>query len=275
MSEEVRLNAYFERIGFAGSIAPTAETLAALHALQPAAIPFENLDGLLGRPVLLDQASLDRKLLGGRRGGYCFELNMLFLRVLRELGFESRGHLARVLSGGSGGARSRPDHMLVTVDVDGTNYLADVGFSGPLQTAPLRLRPGEQEALLGTYRLSGEGPAMLLEFRRHGGEWRRLYEFSLEEVDAGSCAAASDELNADPQWFLRRNLLVERTNPRGRWQLFNGRLRTDTAEAGEAREIGSVAGLREVLAETFGVDLAGLDGLDETLAAILDRTDAD
>ena len=158
--------------------------------------------------------------------------------------------------------------------VDETEWIA-LRELVPAATAPLRLRPGEQEALLGTYRLSGEGPAMLLEFRRHGGEWRRLYEFSLEEVDAGSCAAASDELNADPQWFLRRNLLVERTNPRGRWQLFNGRLRTDTAEAGEAREIGSVAGLREVLAETFGVDLAGLDGLDETLAAILDRTDAD
>ena len=44
---DVNLNAYFERVGFAGSIAPNLTTLEALHSLHPAAIPFENLDPLL------------------------------------------------------------------------------------------------------------------------------------------------------------------------------------------------------------------------------------
>ena len=37
---DVHIDAYFERIGFAGSIAPTLETLAQFNALHPAAIPF-------------------------------------------------------------------------------------------------------------------------------------------------------------------------------------------------------------------------------------------
>src|SRR5665213_3046956 len=129
---DINLNAYFERIGFAGSIAPTLATLEALHALQPAAIPFENFNSLVGVPVLLDQPSLNRKLLTERRGGYCFELNLMFLRILVELGFEARGHLASVLRDGADEGNSPPSHLLITVDIGGMTYLADVGFGGLL-----------------------------------------------------------------------------------------------------------------------------------------------
>ncbi|MBE7447030.1 MAG: arylamine N-acetyltransferase [Planctomycetia bacterium] len=51
--------------------------------------PFENLDVLLSRPILLEPASL-KKLIRDRRGGYCFEQNGLFLLVLAALGFQVR-----------------------------------------------------------------------------------------------------------------------------------------------------------------------------------------
>ena len=57
-----------------------------LHDLQPQVIAFENLDPLLKRPVKLDAASLEAKLVKGGRGGYCFEQNLLFGHVLRALG---------------------------------------------------------------------------------------------------------------------------------------------------------------------------------------------
>ena len=82
MPEKVNLNAYFERIGFAGSIAPTLATLELILALHPAAIAFENLDPLLGEPVKLDLQSLQRKLLTDGRGGYCFEQNLLLMAML-------------------------------------------------------------------------------------------------------------------------------------------------------------------------------------------------
>ena len=56
------LDAYFERIGYAGPRSATLDTLEAIHARHPQAIPFENLNPLLHWPVRLDAASLQRKL---------------------------------------------------------------------------------------------------------------------------------------------------------------------------------------------------------------------
>jgi N-hydroxyarylamine O-acetyltransferase len=81
------LPAYFARIGWNGSRTPTLATLAALLERHMRAIPFENLDVLLRRPVRLDLDALQSKLVGARRGGYCFEHATLFAAALEDLGF--------------------------------------------------------------------------------------------------------------------------------------------------------------------------------------------
>src|SRR5690606_17899897 len=156
MPEKVNLKAYFERIGFAGSIAPTIATLDLLHALHHAAIPFENLGPLMGEAVNLDQPSLERKLLTERRGGYCFEHNLLFMRVLADLDFVVRPLLARVVWTNPDGANQPPSHLLLLVEVNGQNHIADVGFGGLTLTTPLRLRADvDQPTPHETFRLTG------------------------------------------------------------------------------------------------------------------------
>src|SRR5690606_41012673 len=91
------LAAYAERVGYAGALEPSLETLRALHRLHPLAIPFENLTTLLGDSPRLDVPALERKLVLSGRGGYCFEHNRLFGAVLESLGFEVTGLAARVL----------------------------------------------------------------------------------------------------------------------------------------------------------------------------------
>ena len=73
------LDTYLERIRYRGPAEP--------HLGHVTRIPFENLDILLGRPIRLDLESLQRKLVQGRRGGYCFEHNTLFAAALEEIGF--------------------------------------------------------------------------------------------------------------------------------------------------------------------------------------------
>jgi len=85
VTEALDLDAYLARIGYDGGVDPTVETLAALHRAHVLSIPFENLDILLGRPIRLDLASLQAKLIRARRGGYCFEQNSLFAAVLERL----------------------------------------------------------------------------------------------------------------------------------------------------------------------------------------------
>ena len=115
--EDIDLDAYFARIGYAGPRAATLEVLQALELAQPAAIPFESLDPFLGRPVRLDSVSLDAKLVRGGRGGYCFEQNGVFLRVLRALGFEVTPLSARVVWMEPEDAPLPPlSHMLLRVD---------------------------------------------------------------------------------------------------------------------------------------------------------------
>jgi len=92
----IDLDAYFRRVGYDGPRDASLKTLRDLHYLHPQAIAFENLDPLLGRPVKLDPASLQEKLVEGGRGGYCFEHNTLFAGVLRTLGFTVQEATARV-----------------------------------------------------------------------------------------------------------------------------------------------------------------------------------
>lgn len=270
MSEEIRLNAYLERIGFAGSIAPTLATLEALHAAHPATIPFENLDLLAGLPVALDGQTLDRKLLDAHRGGDCFELNMLFLRVLRELGFEARAHMASVLWGRRGAERPAEEHMTLTVDISGMTYLADVGMGGLLQVAPLKLRAAiEQQTPAGTYRLTGADPDWQLEYLR-AGDWRPVYGFSAAEVDDAALVRRHDALVADPDWFFRQHLLVEIVTPAARQRLVDTRLSTFTEAGREIRSLTGVADIRDVLQAVFGLAPQN-EGLDAALARLVTR----
>src|SRR5262245_53274238 len=67
------LDAYLQRIGYAGPRTTSLETLTGVHRAHVGAIAFENLDPLLGRPLALDLAALQHKLVTQRRGGFCYE----------------------------------------------------------------------------------------------------------------------------------------------------------------------------------------------------------
>src|SRR4030095_13293918 len=106
------------RVECAGPRNATAATLEALHRAHVTHIPFENLDVVLGRGIALDLASLQAKLVARRRGGYCFEQNLLFSAVLQAFGFDVTQLAARVRFGTS---VLRPrTHMTLAVEADGS-----------------------------------------------------------------------------------------------------------------------------------------------------------
>jgi N-hydroxyarylamine O-acetyltransferase len=169
------LPAYLMRVGVSGPLAPDLPTLRRLHAAHVAAIPFENLDILLGRSIHLDLDRLRAKLLEQRRGGYCFEQNTLFLAVLRELGFAAAPLEARVRLG-STTVRART-HMVLAVESGGEEWLADVGFGGEGLFEPVPMRSSEPAAAAGlTYRVQQEGDLRVLQMRG-AAEWVDQYAF--------------------------------------------------------------------------------------------------
>jgi arylamine N-acetyltransferase len=85
---ELDIATYLKRIDYRGALEPMAETLRALHLAHMLAAPLENLDYHLGRWMTLDNSHLFAKIVSGRRGGVCYELNGLFAAMLAELGFK-------------------------------------------------------------------------------------------------------------------------------------------------------------------------------------------
>lgn len=268
MTEEANIDAYFERIGFAGSIAPTLQTLEQLHLLHPAAIPFENLDPLMQIPVRLELSNLQQKMLFEKRGGYCVEQNLLFKAVLETLGFSVKGLGARVLWGHPEGAERPISHMLLLVDVAGAPYIADVGFGGLTLTSPLRLRRDtEQQTPHEPFRLVGGEPDWRLEART-GEDWRALYAFDLEEKSFEEYQGMNDVTSSSPRF--RDNLIVARSERGRRFALANSRLNMHvTGGPSEHRVLMSVAEIREVLTGTFGIALPQTERLEPALARVL------
>lgn len=270
MAEKVNLKAYFERIGFAGSIAPTLATLELLHALHPAVIPFENLDSLMGKPVALDEQSLERKLLAEKRGGYCFEHNLLFMRMLADLDYSVRPLLARVVWNNPDGHGGPPSHMLLAVEINSQTYIADVGFGGQTLTAPLRLRAGsEQQTPHEMFRLMGGNPDWTLE-TRIGEEWRALYVFTLDPVAEETLGPINALVGGDPASPFTRELRVALAPGGTRLKLHNGQFTIQPVEGeAERRDITSIEVLRSVLTEEFGLVLPVDERLEPALAALL------
>jgi N-hydroxyarylamine O-acetyltransferase len=256
MADDFDLDAYFARIGYGGPAKPDLATLSALHAAQVNAIPFEGLDPLTARPVKLDLASLQAKLVRSRRGGYCYELNHLFRAALQAIGFQVTGLGGRVTwmspPGAPLGARL---HMLLKVDVAGAPYLADVGFGAHLQDAPLRLEIGpEQETPASRFRLQREGDNIVL-CAWQTGEWRRAYAFDETPQLPSDYMIGNWYASTSPDFPFTSTLVVERLTPEARYNLVNTRL-TERRTDGTASErmLASANELATTLDQVFGIE---------------------
>lgn len=251
----IDLDAYFDRIGYNGPRDQSLATLRALHALHPAAIPFENLDPLLGRPVSLAIADVAEKLIASRRGGYCFEQNTLFRAVLETLGFPVTGLAARVVWMAP---PERPmaarTHMLLRVAVEGEDYIADVGFGGLLQDAPLRLITGiEQRTPSETARYVQTGGSWQRE-TRIAGIWQRVYVFTLEPQVEADYAVANWFTSAHPASLFRNHLLMERLQPGLRTSLSNRKFTRRFADGRiDRRDLTDAADLWRVMTEEMEI----------------------
>lgn len=272
MAADVDVDAYFRRIGYKGDRGPSLETLRALHVLHPDAIPFENLDPLLKRPVHLDPASLERKLVHEARGGYCYEHNLLFADVLKALGFPVAGLAARVVWSLPDGVATPRTHMLLRVEVEGALYIADVGFGGQVMTAPLRLAPDvEQATPHEPFRLIGAGGSFVLQSRIRDA-WVPLYRFDLQEQFRIDYEVANWYVSTHPSSVFVDNLLAARTTADRRCTLRNNQMAVHHLHgATEKRALADANAIREALQNEFRLILPAAPGLDETLARLAEE----
>jgi N-hydroxyarylamine O-acetyltransferase len=250
-SGELDLDPYLARTGYRGPRESTLPVLTGLHAAHLAAIPFENLDILLGRKVALDLPALQAKLVAGRRGGYCFEHNTLFQAVLSAFGFRVTPLAARVLGGGIVRPRT---HMLLRVDLAEGPYLADVGFGGDGFVHPIPLAAGV-ETRVGSmaHRLRPDGEAWVLEGRADGGEWGDLYVFTLEPQLPVDYEMANHYTSTHPASRFVQTLTAQRTTAARRSVLRNRDLAVSEDGATTTSTVRDPEELVAVLDREFGL----------------------
>lgn len=245
------LDAYLARIGVRGPLAPTLDTLAALHRAHCATIPFENLDILLGRPIALDVAAVEAKLVAARRGGYCFEHNTLFQAALEALGFRV-GALAARVRAGTADLRPRT-HMLLRVDLPQGAFVADVGFGadGLVQPVPLAQDHETWVESVG-HRLRREADVWVLQGNL-GGEWSALYAFTLEPHHAVDFVMANHFTSTYPGSPFVLNLTAQRARAERRVALRNRELVVRERGLATVTTLRDAAHRSEVLEAEFGL----------------------
>ncbi len=248
------LDLYLQRLGFSAPPAPTLDTLRQLQLRHTGAFPFENLTTLSGEPVLIDLPSIERKVLHQGRGGYCYELNNLFLALLQALGFDARGISGRVVMGQPEGAWTARTHRLSLVTLDGVRYISDVGFGGMVPTAPLVLdTAAEQSTPHEPYRIEQHADGYTLR-AKVADEWRAMYIFDLQRQEDIDYTLGNWYVSTHPESPFAKQLMVARTGDGWRRTLNNGSFAIHRiGSESERRQVADVDELTELLAREFGI----------------------
>jgi N-hydroxyarylamine O-acetyltransferase len=182
------LDAYLSRIGLEGR--PSLEQVHLAHATS---IPFEGFDPHMGAIPRLGRDELAEKLIARRRGGYCFEQNLLLKAALETLGHRVEPYLARVMIGLTPGAVRPPTHLLLRVIEDGSErdsgepgaggeatqrgWHADVGFGSGTLLEPIPWGPGAEHEQAGwRFRVIERSPQWILQTVDED-EWLDVYGF--------------------------------------------------------------------------------------------------
>jgi len=255
---EFDLDAYLQRIGYSGSREVNAETLRGVHRAHLYAVPFENLDVVLKRPIKLDPPSLEQKIVAGRRGGYCFESNALFMYALQAMGFTVTPLAARVLWERKDPSLPPRSHMLLMIDLDEGLFLADVAFGGQTPPQPLSFAVNiEQATSHEPYRLRRTADGELELEALMAGQWGVLYRFTLNAQQPVDFEHANWYTATHPDSFFANNLIAAIPGDGCRYTLFNKEFRTRTPDgAVETQVLGDANALAAVLRERFGISVS-------------------
>jgi N-hydroxyarylamine O-acetyltransferase len=261
---------YLQRLGFDAPPAPTLETLRQLQLRHTGVFPFENLTTLSGEPVLIDLPSVEQKVLHSGRGGYCYELNNLFLALLQELGFDARAISGRVVMGQPEGAWTARTHRLSLVIIDDVRYITDVGFGGMVPTAPLLLDSrAEQLTPHEPYRIDLHVDGFTLR-ANVAGEWRAMYIFDLQRQEDIDFAVGNWYVSTHPESPFAMQLMVARTGEGWRRTLNNGSFAIHRiGHDSERRQVSDVQELIGLLDSEFGIHVPEHAQLARTLERLI------
>ncbi|SDX63282.1 arylamine N-acetyltransferase family protein [Eubacterium barkeri] len=253
------IDGYFERLGISGPIHRDTPWLDALILAHQMSIPFENLDVFEGlAPINLRIGALYQKIITGRRGGYCFELNALFHALLRDCGFRAWPCICRIVRGKD----FTPPvlHRGTIIEMDGRLFFGDVGYGGPMPPGVLPVEDGSRRYLVDTaFRLNFKGGSWWALIRETAEGPEPILEFSTNPVDPVDFIALNYYCENHPQSIFRQLRMVNRRTPGGSCAITGDIFTQWTPEGKETYSVASPAVRFDTLEQAFGIPRASLN----------------
>lgn len=250
--------AYLARIGYTGSRVPTLETLRQLLLCQFRTVPFENLTVFHEERVpSLNTEDLFDKIVRQHRGGYCFELNGLFQKLLEALGYSSWCVAVRILRGKD--FLPPVSHRGILVELGSTLYYCDVGFGGPGPLAPVALdfSGTPQKAGSRTYRFTRREDGQSLLELEDGGVFTPLFLFRIDPTDPVDFISPNLYTSALPTSSFRMHQTVSLLSQEGHAAIDGGCLRIKENGVVTERLLRTEEALRQALQTYFGLSWTG------------------
>lgn len=246
-------DAYLRRIGCDGKRAPTVDTLKAIHHAQLYTIPFENFDIQLGRGIDLNPETIFEKLVHKRRGGYCFELNGLFLMALKSMGFDTRPLLGRVHITGTPSGRG---HQIELITIEGRQWIADVGFGSHTPRAPIPLELNQPQINDGQrIRLVDAGQFSIMLQIEKSDRWINLYSFDLSHVFPADINYGNHYTSTHPNSLFVMARVAALPVENGVVTLFNNTLKKAISRNESVQELTDGQVYLDALKNHFGIEL--------------------
>jgi N-hydroxyarylamine O-acetyltransferase len=241
-----------QRIGYIGQPEPNLSTLRALQRAFLLKIPFENLDIHLGRQINLSSESIYEKIVSKRRGGFCYECNILFFNLLNELGFQAEYLSARMVKGSAIGPEY--DHMVILVNLE-HDYLVDVG-NGQSCREPLRIDGTNRSNSEGyEYRIDTYGKGYALYYQQSDTAWTPRFLFTLIPRDRAAFSGMCHYHQTSPESVFTQSRLVTIATKEGRVTLTDMRLIITKGVAIQESVLTSENEYYENLKQYFGIEI--------------------
>lgn len=223
---ESQIKNYFKRLGLSWE-EKTEPSLALLNQLIEAhqkSVPFESLDVYWNKlPISLKIEDLYHKIVEKNRGGYCFEINTLFVCLLRSLGYDAWSCFCRVVRGMD--LHRAVTHGANIVSLEGKTYFCDVGFGGPMPCQAVLLESGRHQMI---------GGEEYWPLQEEHGWWAlmRMRKGSQDDYDSGTLCGEQLEILfheglVDPMDYLPLNAYVSEREESIFRQRMRVNLRTD------------------------------------------------
>lgn len=217
---KMNIKTYLERIHYQGEVKPDLATLRRLQQAHMRSAPFENLSIHYKQPIILEEDLLFKKIVEKKRGGFCYELNGLFSKLLQEIGFKVTKLSAGVAkSDGTFGPEF--DHLTLLVHLD-QDYLVDVGFGDSFQQPLLFNQRGEQNQGERSYQIVQDGEAFVLMEQNNLDEKPKLqaqYRFALQAYELADYSEMCKYHQSCPESTFTQKRICSRATPEGRISL--------------------------------------------------------